>query len=557
MSYYTGIKFFADVLDVEYDQILAAFSFYSGAPADNRTVLPENWSGSQSATGILTNTSPPPAYFFANNGVGNLPGMNSILISGKNFSLNNSTLFLSYERYKVTGNQILLTTCTGDSFANNVGYLLGINDANKLYFKYWNPVEGAYTFTYSKVLSDKNLILLNRNESVITMGRYNNNTYSFETEEFSIYQNAFKNHPSGQLFLGGFGSNSGNFINDTTLWAQNTFDTSKVGTWDGGDADTWQFYDLTYSGNGALFPFFPYTYFGGIQEYRGYTCQQVPSYPFLQNGCGDNVYYSIGKYHNITIKTGLTFAVDGFAFAGNKVTGVTLPTNQVLYSDQSSGYRTYKADRPGATRASGGLQLEGLSINFNILKLNNTIGLSKWVVSGDGGYWNTIGVTSLTSGLNPWDVSWPSGLSIGVTSITGSKTWSLRLTTDNLIDGGDFSSDSIMIDTANTGNSPTAAFVNYFVLSSGIDNSPPIQNWATRGAQNFFGYIDKFYFFSGLPFQYCNTLASGLYSIATGYQGSTDTVCYTTGYNFNSGFSYTGVTGIFVSGFSSGISGIT
>jgi len=255
-------------------------------------------------------------------------------------------------------------------------------------------------------------------------------------------------------------------INET-LWALNTFDTSKLGSWDGNEPNTWQFYDLSYSGNNSLFPFFPYTYFGGIQEYRGYTCQQLPQYPFLSNGCSNNIYYSIGKYHNITIKTGLTFAVDGFVFHDNKVTGVTLPTNQVLYSDQSSGYRKYKADQPGATRASGGDQLEGLSINFNILKLNNTIGLSKWVVSGQGSYWNTIGVTSLTSGLNPWDVSWPSGLSIGVTSITGSKTWSLRLTNDNLWDGGDFSSDSIVTDTANTGNNPILAFANYFTLSSG------------------------------------------------------------------------------------------
>jgi len=290
MSYYTGIKFFADVLDVEYNQILAAFSFYSGN-LNSTTVLPENWSGSQSATGWLTSSSPS---FFAKTGTGIFTSNISMYVSGKDFSLNDSTLFLSYERYNnVKGSQILLTSATGD-YSDSVGYLLGINDANKLYFKYWNPVEGAYTFTYSKILSDKNLIVLNRNNSVITMGRYNNNTYSFETEEFSIYQNAFKNHPSGILYLGGYG--------------------------------------------------------------------------------GTNI---------------------------------------------------------------------------------------------------------------------------------------------------------------------------------------PIQNWATRGTSNLYAYVDKFYFFSGLPFQYCNTLASGLYSIATGYQGSTNTFCYTTGYNFNSGFSYTGVTGIFVSGFSSGISGIT
>jgi hypothetical protein len=307
MGYYTGMKFFADVLDIELPQVFAAFSFYS-SNTNNQIVLPEKWSGryvdetlvestgSRSATGYLTSAN---SSFFAKSGSGIFNGNYSMALSGRDFSLNDSTLFLSYERaFGAPRNEILLTSATGNSFKDNVGYLLGVNDANKLYFKYWNPVEGDFTFTYSKILSDKNLIVLNRNNSVITMGKYNNNTYSFDTEEFLIYQNAFQNHPSGMLHLGGY---------------------------------------------------------------------------------------------------------------------------------------------------------------------NRIIGTSK-----------------------------------------------------------------------------------------------PIQNWATYDTYNFVGYIDKFFFFSGISFQYSNLLASGIYSVATGFNGFNTTNCFTSGYLFNSGFYYTGITGIFVSGFTSGVGdGIT
>ena len=50
MTFYTGIKFFADNLGIKYDKIFAAFSFYSGYES-NALVYPEKWSGSNSATG--------------------------------------------------------------------------------------------------------------------------------------------------------------------------------------------------------------------------------------------------------------------------------------------------------------------------------------------------------------------------------------------------------------------------------------------------------------------------------------------------------------------------
>jgi hypothetical protein len=288
MTFYTGIKFFADNLGIKYDQILAAFSFYSGFNSSN-IVYPEKWSGSNSATGYINALSFGDG-FYNFNGTGRFNGSLTMSLIGQNFALTeDSTFFISYQKLR-TGSEILLSSATGTNFNNCQGYCLGVNDANKLYLKYWNPVEGPFTFTYSKILSDKNLIVVNRTNSILSIGRYDNNKLSYDLEQFSIFNNAFKNNDSGSLFLGGHSSNI---------------------------------------------------------------------------------------------------------------------------------------------------------------------------------------------------------------------------------------------------------------------------NWVDSSSNNFSGFVDKFYFFSGLPFQYSNILTSGLYSIPTGNDGYTETYCYTTGYNFNSGFSYTGVTGVFVSGFSSGVSGIT
>jgi hypothetical protein len=199
---YTGMKFFMDLVDVEYDQILAAFSFYSGYAGFN-IVYPEKWSGSNSATGYLNTTTSS----FYGNGTGIFNGSLTMSLSGQNFALTeDSTLFMSFQKLR-TGNEILLSSTTGNSFDSYQGYCLGVNDANKLYFKYWNPVEGPFTFTYSKILSDKNLIVLNRTNSVLTIGRYDNNNFEYDLEEFFIYENAFKNNEYGNLFLGGSRNN--------------------------------------------------------------------------------------------------------------------------------------------------------------------------------------------------------------------------------------------------------------------------------------------------------------------------------------------------------------
>lgn len=112
----------------------------------------------------------------------------------------NSTIFFSYSRQR-NQDEILFSTIEGNSFETYSGFCVGINDANKLYFKYWNNVEGPFTFTFSEVLANQNLILLEKKSSVITLGKFNNNTLSFTTEDFEIKNNVFIE--SNNMFLGG------------------------------------------------------------------------------------------------------------------------------------------------------------------------------------------------------------------------------------------------------------------------------------------------------------------------------------------------------------------
>ena len=104
MTYYTGIKFFADNLGIKYDQILAAFSFYSGYES-NALVYPEKWSGSNSATGYL-NIVGCDFYFL---GSGFFDGSKIMSLRGQNFALTeDSTFFISYQKLR-TGSEILLS----------------------------------------------------------------------------------------------------------------------------------------------------------------------------------------------------------------------------------------------------------------------------------------------------------------------------------------------------------------------------------------------------------------------------------------------------------------
>jgi len=192
----SGMNFLVDTLNIDYEDIVAAFSFRSNPTFNTNIIYSDPWA-SGSSSGVLENIGG--NGFFTYSGTGYFNGNNYFKLS-KNYSLNNSTILLSYEKLRA-GNEILLSSATGNSFGSSSGFNVGINEANKLYLKYWNNVEGPFTFTYTGILSDKNIIIINRNSSIITLGHFNNNTFEFLSQEFEIFQNNFIN--SSDLFIGG------------------------------------------------------------------------------------------------------------------------------------------------------------------------------------------------------------------------------------------------------------------------------------------------------------------------------------------------------------------
>lgn len=175
-----------------------SFSYYNYAYAEN-TILPEPEFPNSSFGSLNIGRN----NFLQNLGTGFFNGSTVMKLSDP-YIFENDTILLSYEKLR-TGDEILLSSVTGNSFSTYSGFCLGVNDANKLYFKYWNPVEGPFSFTYTEPLANKNLLLLNKNNNILTIGNLNNNTQIFELETFFIKNNAFVQ--GRELFLGGMYNN--------------------------------------------------------------------------------------------------------------------------------------------------------------------------------------------------------------------------------------------------------------------------------------------------------------------------------------------------------------
>jgi hypothetical protein len=210
---YTGLKYILDSLGIENNQIKASFDFQENINP-SLTVLPNFWSNS-SVSGILNNIN----NFYDFPGTGFFDG-NTLMELNQSLELNdNSTFLFSFEKLRQK-DEILISSIGGNSINNYSGFFIGVNDANKLYFKYWNSIEGPFTFTYNNILADKNLVFINKNNSTVTIGKFNNNTFNFDIESFEIKNNFFLDN--SKIFLGGktgnypwvFGSNFSGYIDN-------------------------------------------------------------------------------------------------------------------------------------------------------------------------------------------------------------------------------------------------------------------------------------------------------------------------------------------------------
>lgn len=188
----SGMNFFVNTLGIEYSDVPLAFSFRNQSGGES--VIPDPWA-SGAATGVLNKID----NFYLYSGSGFFDGSTYMELSG-GYSLDNSTILLSYERRRIS-DEILISSATGGSFSTFSGFYVGVNHANKLYMQYWNNVEGVFSIVLDEVLSDKNLIAISKINSIITLGKFDNNLKKFKTKAFDIYQNNFIN--SSKLYVGG------------------------------------------------------------------------------------------------------------------------------------------------------------------------------------------------------------------------------------------------------------------------------------------------------------------------------------------------------------------
>ena len=176
---------------------------YSGAVwsyknYNSKMVFPDGWA-TNSSIGILTSGD----NFFQNTGTGFFDGSTLMKLSLP-FTFDNDSILLSYERLR-NEDEILISSAEGNSFSTYSGFCVGVNNSNKLYFRYWNPVEGVFTFTYGNQLANKNLLLIDRNTNILTIGTLNNNSVAFDFQTFDIKNNVFRQ--SQELFIGGVNGN--------------------------------------------------------------------------------------------------------------------------------------------------------------------------------------------------------------------------------------------------------------------------------------------------------------------------------------------------------------
>jgi hypothetical protein len=153
----SGFKYYLENLGMSHSSIFAAYDFVSGSGFANSYLDNPSWVTGSVNSGKINGNS---ANFYQVNGSGFFNGSRSVSISGKVPEDDFSFLFC-YEKIR-SGQEVLLSSAAGNSFSTASGLTIGINDANKLYMEYWNPVEGKFSLNYDKTISSKNLVFFQK-----------------------------------------------------------------------------------------------------------------------------------------------------------------------------------------------------------------------------------------------------------------------------------------------------------------------------------------------------------------------------------------------------------
>lgn len=308
------LYFYDDILSLDTGNV---YCYYDFSVQSGNQIPNPNWAIS-GINGTINNSGG----FYQVSGSGAFDGTKYISLNST-LNLSNWTIFLSYERAVSGRDEILFSTFTGTSFINSSGFLLGINPANKLYFQYWNSVDGPQIFTFSEIISSKNLVSVTKNDSSLFFNYYNANQKNSLIEQNLFYKGNFIN--SNTWFIGGMPSQPYSVIADN--FSGYIDDVILIGT------------DLDQDYQQILF--------------SGLFATQNPS-GIINVDNGNNVYQNTASLSDIqdllnynTVQTGVEYDLDGNAipiYIASGVSGnvtITSGTNSEILIDDNDDYNDY------------------------------------------------------------------------------------------------------------------------------------------------------------------------------------------------------------------------
>lgn len=169
MSYIdsSGFKYRLDSLGVEDESVIVAYDFNSGSEFSNGFLSKPKWVTGSTFSGKINGSA---TDFYKKSGSGFFNGSNSVTVSGR-IPEDNFAFLFCYEKIR-SGEEIFLSSAAGSTYASSSGIKLGVNDANKLYLEYWNPVNGKCALNFDQNIASKNLVFLSKSFGEIQLGTF-------------------------------------------------------------------------------------------------------------------------------------------------------------------------------------------------------------------------------------------------------------------------------------------------------------------------------------------------------------------------------------------------
>ena len=178
----SGFKYYLENLGMSHSSVFAAYDFVSGSSFANSYLDNPSWITGSVSSGKINGNS---TNFYQVDGSGFFNGSRSVSVSGKVPEDDFAFLFC-YEKIR-SGQEVLLSSAAGNNFLTASGLTVGINDANRLYMEYWNPVEGKFSLNYEKAVSSKNLVFFQKAFGEFKLGIFDpiENSLDFSSSSYS------------------------------------------------------------------------------------------------------------------------------------------------------------------------------------------------------------------------------------------------------------------------------------------------------------------------------------------------------------------------------------